>query len=137
MTDDVAHCDSARQPDCRNMMGDRTIAICDNDDMGEPTKHFFREWREYSKLTQDQASEASGIARNYLSELERNKRRHNADILDSLAKAYSCEPWELLGRNPLEDEPEPIVRIWSRINDKAKQAQALQILETFTDKKKA
>ncbi|MDG1419245.1 MAG: helix-turn-helix transcriptional regulator [Maricaulis sp.] len=99
-------------------------------------KSYFTEWREHRSLTQEQASEASGISVSVLSRIENGKRKFDENHLAALAKAYNCDTWELLGRNPL-DEPAPVTSIWARILDKSKQAQALQVLETFTDKKKA
>jgi transcriptional regulator with XRE-family HTH domain len=113
-----------------------TFAMSDNVWMIQNSPQYLKQWRIHRGLTQEQASEKSSLARNYLSELERGIKHYTQNALTKLAAAYSCETWELLGRDPLEDDA-PVIQIWSRIHDKNKQAQALQVLETFTDKKKA
>ncbi|WP_417477196.1 helix-turn-helix domain-containing protein [Maricaulis sp.] len=62
-------------------------------------KHFAN-WRKHCKLTQSQAAELTGISQGHLSDLERGRRRYNEGHLEMMAKAYNCELWELIGRNP-------------------------------------
>jgi len=97
-------------------------------------RQYLIEWREYRGLTQEQAADRIEKSRNYLSELERGKRRYNEDILNALAQAYSCEPWELIGRNPLID-PEPVADLVARLAPANKEA-AIKMLESLADDKK-
>ncbi|RKP57655.1 helix-turn-helix domain-containing protein [Pararobbsia silviterrae] len=49
--------------------------------------HPIRAWREYRKLTQDALSDASGISKAYLSQIEGGKRTGTAKIYTAIAKA--------------------------------------------------
>ncbi len=44
-------------------------------------------WREFRKLTQQQLSDAAGISKPYLSQIETGKRKGTTDILSAIAKA--------------------------------------------------
>lgn len=57
--------------------------------------HPVRAWREYRGLTQDALSEASGISKPYLSQIESGKRDGTTRVLASLAKALQV-PVDLL-----------------------------------------
>jgi len=103
--------------------------------MGDKARQYFREWREFRGFNQEQAAERIEKSRNYLSEIERGVKRYNEDVLEALAVAYSCDPWELIGRNPLLD-PEPVAVLWDRISaDKRESARTM--LEALASKKRA
>ena len=103
----------------------------------EMSKTYFKEWRIYRGLTQEKASELSGLSEPTLSRIENGRRKYDSTHLAALATAYMCEEWELIGRNPEEaDEDSGIVDIWDHIPARNRD-QARQILQTFTDKKKA
>lgn len=105
--------------------------------MTEEKTHYLKEWRLHRGLSQDAVADAIGKSSNYLSELERGKKRYNADILEALADVYECTPSDLLGTDPeASQDSSEIVNIWAHISPE-KRGQARQILETFTDKKKA
>lgn len=106
--------------------------------MSDTGRQYFAEWRKLRGLTQAQAAELTGIQQGLLSALERGARRYNADHLEAMARAYVCETWELLGKDPLsvDDSASAIINIWDHI-PAGNRDQARQILETFTDKKKA
>ena len=65
-------------------------------------KNFFKEWREFRKLTQQDAVDKVGYSKGYISELERGERRYNQDHLEKLAAAYDCTEGELLLVNPFD-----------------------------------
>ena len=92
---------SASTGNCRDLLADAVGFLSHNVLDMENQRQYLKEWREFRGLTQEKAADRIEKSRNYLSELERGKRRYNEDILNALAAAYSCEPWELLGKNPL------------------------------------
>ena len=59
--------------------------------------HPIRAWREYRHLTQDALSEASGISKPYLSQIESAKRNGTFKKLAAIAKALSV-PVDILGQ---------------------------------------
>jgi transcriptional regulator with XRE-family HTH domain len=125
------------KPKRTHMVTDFSTGNRHNVAMSENKSQYFKEWRKFRGLTQEAAADLTGLARAYISQLESEAKRHNADILDKFAAAYMCEPWELIGKNPLApDDASDIVGIWDHIPARNRQ-QARQILETFTDKKKA
>ncbi|MBC8229088.1 helix-turn-helix transcriptional regulator [bacterium] len=48
-----------------------------------------RVWREYRELTQQQLSEAAGISKPYLSQIESGKRIGTTEVLSAIAKALN------------------------------------------------
>ena len=67
------------------------------------TKHFFREWREYRKLTQERAMERLGWSQPKISRIERGETPYSEDDLYAAAHAYQCTPTDLIEVNPLKD----------------------------------
>jgi len=57
--------------------------------------HPIRAWREHRNLTQDALSEASGISKPYLSQIESGKRNGTTTKLSALARALGV-PVDLL-----------------------------------------
>jgi DNA-binding XRE family transcriptional regulator len=51
--------------------------------------HPIRAWREYRGLTQDALSEASGISKPYLSQIECGKRDGSTKVLSAISKALN------------------------------------------------
>ena len=103
-------------------------------------RHFFlKEWREYRGMTQQQLADAADLTKGYVSNLERGQKRYNEDTLEVFAKVLRCEPWELIGRNPLADDERQgaeIVDIWDRIPVGQKQT-AARVLKSFADSDEA
>lgn len=95
---------------------------------------YFKEWRLFRGLTQAQAAELSGISEPVLSRIENGRRKYDSTHLSAMARAYMCEEWELIGRNPTDGGAGAIVSIWDHIPQRNRE-QARQILETFTEKK--
>lgn len=98
-------------------------------------RFYLREWRTYRRLTQQQLGDRVNMTKGRISELENRKRRYNEDMLGALAEALSCEPWELIGRNPLI-EPEPVTHIWDRLDANDQRAMRAAI-ENLASKKTA
>lgn len=66
-------------------------------------RHFIREWRDYRGLNQEQAAERIGIDRTTLGRIENRQIAYTQPILEALADAYRCEPWDLLNRDPSKE----------------------------------
>lgn len=62
---------------------------------------FLKEWREHRGYTQEQAAEMIGMDRSNLSRIERAEIPYSQALLEAAAEAYSCQPEDLLIRNPL------------------------------------
>jgi transcriptional regulator with XRE-family HTH domain len=63
-------------------------------------KHRIKEWRKYRGLTQEQLAERIGIARSYLTKIERGSRRYDQPFLEAAAEALRCEPSQLIDVDP-------------------------------------
>jgi len=71
-----------------------------NLDQREKGKTFLREWRKSAGLSQEQAADAIGIERSYLSRIERGENGYSQEILESAAEVYGCRPQDLLAAPP-------------------------------------
>lgn len=77
----------------------------------ENHRTYLKEWRKYRHLTQDQVIDRLVIHEDdllpktaaSLSRIENGKQPYSQRILEALSDIYSCEPWELLGRNPQKE----------------------------------
>jgi transcriptional regulator with XRE-family HTH domain len=65
------------------------------------TKHYFREWRIYRKITQEQAIGRLGWSQSKLSRIESGKTPYNEDDLADAAEAYQTSRTALQEINPL------------------------------------
>lgn len=94
-----------------------------------PRRHyFFREWRKFRGFTQEELAEVVGLSPPSISQLEKGKQGFTDSTLEALASALSCNPGDLLMRNPL-DEDAPWT-IWDNI-PKQDRPRAVQILKAF------
>lgn len=75
--------------------------------------HFIKEWRKYRGLSQDKLAERIGVDRSYVSKIESGKKRYDQPFLEAAAEVLSCEPADLLVRNPTD--PEGIWSIWDTL----------------------
>jgi transcriptional regulator with XRE-family HTH domain len=99
----------------------------------ERPKHFIREWRRYRELTQERLAERVNMSVASISQLETGKQGYSQETLEKLADALSCQPGELLMRDPLRDDAP-----WS-ILDSLKpetRAQAITVLRALYDAEK-
>jgi transcriptional regulator with XRE-family HTH domain len=80
---------------------------------------FFRQWRKYRELTLEEAAELSGMTPGNISAMERGAQGYTQDGLEKLAKAYDCEPGQLLMVDPLTSD---IWSIWenAKVGDRQK-----------------
>jgi len=62
---------------------------------GKPHRHFFKEWREYRKLSQERLADRLGTTGATVSRMENYQSQYNAGYLQALADALDCEPADL------------------------------------------
>lgn len=96
---------------------------------------YLRAWRKHCGLTLEEAADRAELSHSQLSRIERGQSDYTKSTLEALAAVYDCTPGDLVSKDPGAQEAE-VVKIWSRISAE-KRDQARQILETFTDKRKA
>lgn len=96
-------------------------------------RYFFKEWRKYRGYTQEEAAEIIGVTAPSISQLETGKQGFTDSTLEALATAYTCQPGDLLMRNPLDvDAP---WSIWDNIKLEDR-PRALKALKVFVTEKK-
>jgi transcriptional regulator with XRE-family HTH domain len=94
-------------------------------------RYFFKEWRKYRGLTQDELAELVGVTASSISQLESGKQGFTDSTLRALADALHCEPGELLMRNPLDaDAP---YSIWDSVRktSPSKRKAIVAVVETM------
>lgn len=64
------------------------------------TRWFLKEWRKHRGYTQDRLAEMVSLSKPYISQLERGRRQYTQELLELLANALSCEPVDLIIRDP-------------------------------------
>ncbi len=92
-------------------------------------RHFVRAWRKHRGYTQEQLAEMIGATHGAISQLENGKINYTQPMLEALAEALSCEPADLLMRDPSAP-------LWSILDDlrrvtPAQQQQIQAIVATF------
>lgn len=90
-------------------------------------RQFFKEWRKFRDLSQEQLADRMGIARSYVSHIENGKRRYDQIFLEAAAEALNCQPADLIMRDPGSSS---IWTIWDQISPEQRE-QAAKVLETF------
>lgn len=91
---------------------------------------FLREWRKYRRLTQERLADQADLTQGMISQLEGGKSDYTGELLERLADALSCDPVDILIRNPLDvDAP---WSIWDRLKPEQRK-QAIRMLKTFID----
>lgn len=93
-------------------------------------KHFIREWREYRQLTQERLAARLDMSSASLSRIEAGKQPYTQDVLESIAEALTCEPADLLVRNPLD--PAAPWSIWENLKP-SQRKQAIRLLMALGD----
>ena len=66
----------------------------------KPVRHFIRAWRKHRGYTLEQLAEMVGVTHGALSQLERGDVNYTQPMLEALAEALSCEPADLIMRDP-------------------------------------
>ena len=97
-----------------------------------PPVYFFRAWRKHRGLTQEQLAERVEMSVSSISQLETGKQGFSEDTLLSLAEALSCEPGDLLSRDPrLEGAVADLMRL---IKQKDAAQSVMAFLNALPDK---
>jgi transcriptional regulator with XRE-family HTH domain len=73
-------------------------------------RYYFREWRKYRRLTQEDLAERIGVSASSISQLETGKQGFTGDMLEMLASALGCQSWELLQRDPADEDLVALIR---------------------------
>lgn len=95
------------------------------------TKHFFKEWRLYRDLTQEQALGRLGWSQSKISRIEQGKTPYNEDDLAAASVAYSCSVTDLIEVDPFkEGEVIDLVGLLRKAKPEQKK-QAIAILRTL------
>lgn len=106
-----------------------------NPNFKEPKRtYFFRQWRKFRGLTQEELAEMVGVSAPSISQLERGVQGFTDSTLEALASALACNPGDLLMRNPL-DEDAPW-SIWENLKPDQKRSAMLFIKAMEADTQK-
>ena len=90
--------------------------------------HYIKEWRKHRGLTQEQLAERIGIARSYLTKIERGTRRYDQPFLEAAADALRCEPGDIIMRDP--SDADGIWSVWDTLNPLQRQ-QAVAVIRAI------
>ena len=97
---------------------------------GNP-RHFIRAWRKHRGYTLEQLAEMVGVTHGALSQLERGDVNYTQPMLEALARNLSCEPADLIMRDP--SNPEAIWSIWDTLKP-AQKSEAMDFIRYLQDK---
>lgn len=97
-------------------------------------RYYFREWRKYRGFTQEELAEMVGVTPPSISQLERGLQGFTDSTLEAMSNALSCQPGDLLMRNPL-DEDAPW-SIWDHLKPEQKKSAMIFIRALENDAKK-
>ena len=96
--------------------------------MDRQPRHFIKQWRKHRGLTQEQLAERIGIARSYLTKIERGDRRYDQPFLEHAADALRCEPADLIVRDPTAEEG--LWSIWEQLTP-TERMQAVAVIKAI------
>jgi transcriptional regulator with XRE-family HTH domain len=104
---------------------------------GRLGRHYLKEWRLYLGLTQDQLvvrlsdpAIGSGITKGTISKIVNFKLPYTQHFLEACAEVFSRPVWELLVRDPSDEES--ALNIWNDLDDEQK-PQATAVLRALRD----
>jgi len=98
----------------------------------ERPRYYFRAWRKYRGLTQEQLAERVGMSVSSVSQVETGKQGFTDESLSSFAVALDCTPGDLLSRDPNIDSA--IFDLMALIRQKDAAAPVLALLRALPDK---
>jgi len=96
--------------------------------MNGTPRHFIKQWRKHRGLTQEQLAERIGIARSYLTKIERGDRRYDQPFLEAASEALRCEPADLIMRDPTATES--IWSVWEQLSP-TERVQAVAVIKAI------
>lgn len=91
-------------------------------------------WRRYRGLTQEKLAARVDMSTSSISQLEKGKQQYRQETLELLAWALSCEPGDLLMRDPTD--PEGIWSVWDTLKP-AQRKQAIRLIKAIADEEAA
>lgn len=91
-------------------------------------RYYFREWRKFRRLTQEELAGRIDMSASSISQLESGKQGFSQDTLESLATALECSPGALLLINPL-DKRSPWA-LWEQLTPEKRQ-HVLAVMEAM------
>lgn len=97
---------------------------------GPKPTYFFKQWRKYRSLTQEQLASRVDMAPASVSQLERGLQGFTDSTLEAFAMALNCHPGDILMRNPLDTEGP--WSIWDQLKP-AQRRQALKVLQALAE----
>lgn len=89
---------------------------------------YFKEWRKFRGLTQEQLAERLELTQATVARIERGDIAYTQPVLEAMAEALGCSPADLIVRDP--SDPSGIWSIWDQIPVPDRE-QAAKVLETF------
>lgn len=89
---------------------------------------YLKQWRKHRGYSQEKLAEMIGTSKGHVSDLERGNRPYNQALLEAFAEALSCEPADLLVRDP--SQPDSIWTIWDQLRPVERQ-QVVEIAKTI------
>jgi transcriptional regulator with XRE-family HTH domain len=94
--------------------------------------HFLKEWRDFRGLTQERLAARIEKSPALISQIEAGNIKLTEETLEALAFALSCDPGDVLSRDPMS----PDYKLWRIIKGLPAddQAQALRVIEALTKK---
>lgn len=93
-----------------------------------PPTFYFRAWRKYRGLTQEQLAELVGLATSSVSQIETGAQGFTNSTLIAFADALKCDPGDLLSRDPkIEDAIYELNKIL-RLASATDRARALRVV---------
>lgn len=64
------------------------------------TRTHIKEWRKHRGLNQTQLADRVGVAQGTISDLEGGRIAYTQPMLEAVADALNCRPWDLIWRPP-------------------------------------
>lgn len=98
---------------------------------------YFKQWRKYRGLTQEQVVDRLELMDDpliprttaSLSRLENGKQPYTQRSLEALAEVYQCEPDHLIGRDPTKEGE--VIDLWGKLTER-QQRQALAVIDAIS-----
>lgn len=96
-------------------------------------RYFFKEWREFRGLSQQELAERIGSSIPTISHIETGKNFLTRPTLEALADALRCQPGELLSQDPHAMQrhdrvPKSIVDLFNDIEDEQARSDAERVV---------
>lgn len=96
--------------------------------------HFFREWRKFRALTQQQLADRVDLSKPQVSRLETGKQNYTQETLEAFADALGVTAAELLSPPPDPSRPESEFEILARrIRGERLRARAARVLKALLE----